>query len=126
MKRSELKELIKACVVEVLQEGIGTSASPVSLREAAVPRPSRPTRTTNSRAKPAPIAVDTGISQDPVLQSIFQDTAATTLQEQVVSERRGPPVLGPGADRATLIAAENDPEDLFEGSSNWERLAFDI
>ncbi len=132
MKRNELKSLIKECVVEVLQDGIGPSLG-TELRESARPRPA-PKRSTSSRKtskqsspkKKHVSGISTDISPDPIMQSIFSDTAATTLQAQVAGERRGPSLVAEGADRAAMIVAEHDPDELFEGSSNWASLAFDI
>jgi hypothetical protein len=128
MKRSELKALIKECVVEVLHEGIGDNATSV-LRESAAPRASQKRRgklPRKSAAKQRPehvVDVDTNISTDPIMQSIFSDTAATTLQSQVASDRRGSVVVE-GSDRAAQFMAENEPEDVFDGASNWAALAF--
>jgi len=131
MKRSELKSLIKECVVEVLQEGIGNPG--VRLTETATPtrrkskknHPDRQSHPTDNITYSQPeIMVDTGLSQNPVMQSIFEDTAVTTLQEQVASERRGPPLVAQGADRAALLVAEHEPDEMFEGAENWTKLAF--
>ena len=139
MKRGELKALIKECVVEVLQDGLGTSyaAKPVSRTGSASARRSPQQernhpmdnvsyRMNESRAPaPPPVSVNTNLTQDPVLQSIFQDTASSTLQEQVASERRGAPITA-GSDRAPKFMAEHEPDEIFDGASNWEKLAFDI
>jgi len=129
MKRNELKALIKECVVEVLHEGLG-GATASALRESVSPRTSQKRRgklprksTTKQTSRPV-VEVDTGISKDPIMQSIFNDTAATTLQEQVASERRGAPLVAEGADRAAHFMAEHDPEEIFDGVSNWADLAF--
>ena len=133
MKRSELKALIKECVVEVLHDGLGKNFN-TQLAEGTSRRRKKNSQkrshpldnVTYGQAPDTPeIVVDTGLSQDPVLESIFQDTASTTLQEQVHSERRGQPIAPAGSDRAAMIAAENEPDELFEGASNWAKLAFD-
>jgi hypothetical protein len=131
MRRSELKSLIKECVVEVLLEGIGNpgvhlteSATPTRRKSKKNQRDRQPHPTDNVTYSQPEITVDTGLSQNPVMQSIFQDTAATTLQEQVASERRGPPLVTQGADRAALLVAEHEPDEMFEGAANWEKLAF--
>ncbi len=65
------------------------------------------------------------ITDDPLMASIFADTAKTTLQEQTKAESSNIG-LQRGHDLAAQIAAENDPMDLFDDhvSSNWENLAF--
>ena len=130
MKRGELKALIKECVVEVLQDGIDSSLG-TQLKESrtatkSTKRKARLRKTADApRQTPVP-GINTDISADPVMRSIFSDTAATTLQEQVASERRGPSIVAEGADRAAHIAAEHDPDELFDGAENWAMLAFDI
>ena len=57
------------------------------------------------------------------MQSIFADTVKTTLQDQYVSEKNKS-IVPSNADRASFLAAEADPTQLFEGSSNWASLAF--
>ena len=129
MKRGELKALIKECVVEVLQDCIGDISTSV-LRESISPRTSQkprgklPRKSITKQQPEHVIDVDTNISTDPIMQSIFSDTAATTLQSQVASDRRGS-VIVEGSDRAAQFMAENDPEDVFDGASNWAALAFD-
>lgn len=54
-----------------------------------------------------------------VLRSIFDDTMKTTLMEQHAAEQGGPV-----ADKFAAIAANNNPDELFEGSKNWAALAF--
>ena len=62
------------------------------------------------------------ITDDPLMQSIFADTARTTLQEQSSAEKN-PRVLA--GDRAARIADESDPIDMFgEAAGNWATLAF--
>ena len=131
MKRSELKSLIKECVVEVLQEGIGNtgtrlteSAAPARRKSKKNQRDRRPHPTDNITYSQPEITVDTDLSENPVMQSIFQDTAATTLQDQVTSERRGPSLVTEGADRAALAVADHEPAEMFDGAANWIKLAF--
>ena len=65
-----------------------------------------------------------GITSDPIMSAIFEDTAATTLRDQMAAER-GRPVAGSGADAATLMVSNNDPTELFgESAQNWAALAF--
>tara|TARA_Y100000592_G_scaffold58519_1_gene91620 strand:- start:998 stop:1300 length:303 start_codon:yes stop_codon:yes gene_type:complete len=63
------------------------------------------------------------MTSDPVMQSIFSDTAKTTLQDQL-QHTQNAPSIPVGADAAARAAALSSPEDLFEGSSNWAALAF--
>lgn len=128
ISKSKLKELIKECIVEILSEGLGSS----KLTEATSrPAPKkRPAHTTQRSKALDSIKFDQRINDvastmtnDPVMQSIFSDTAKTTLQDQL-QHTRNSPAIPPGADIATTTAALSSPEDLFEGSSNWATLAF--
>ena len=58
------------------------------------------------------------LTDDPVMASIFADTAQTTLQEQ--KEGRRPP-----ADNAAAVVDHTeDMSQIFEGAGNWAAIAF--
>lgn len=135
LNRSALKSLVKECLVELLSEGLADT-------EAALVE-SAPRRRKTKRQPPAPQrrpaldtvkfdnAVDSSVSaltEDPVMSSIFSDTARTTLQEQLSEEGRSAhnsQVFAHGDPAAKAIAAA-DPSDIFGGASqNWAALAFD-
>ena len=129
MSRSKLKELIKECIVEVLSEGIGASNLSESSAMRTKPKMPQARKTARSRALDS-IKFDqrvneaaSSITSDPVMQSIFSDTAKTTLQDQL-QHASSTPSVPIGADAATRAAALSSPEDLFEGASNWAALAF--
>ncbi len=64
------------------------------------------------------------MTDDPLMASIFADTAKTTLHEQVEAERKGGNVVA-GGDAASLAIAQSDPMDLFgEVAENWAKMAF--
>jgi len=144
MTRNDLKDLIKECILEVITEGVrserGTAmAAPVrETRQHRIPtppppqrkmiggtvldRPALPARTQPAPA-PAPARMVQTLTADPTLQSIFADTAATTLQEQISAERGGPVLAG--GDAAAHFASKSDPTDLFgAAAANWAALAF--
>jgi len=73
-------------------------------------------------------AIETAVSSvtdDPIMSSIFSDTARTTLQEQYNREsQKGASVMMQG-DNAAKVASQSDPADLFGAASqNWAALAF--
>jgi hypothetical protein len=134
VSRSALKSLVKECLFEILLEATGAESSLNEDRSSKLVERSRKTvkrqkvsrpvldnlKYDNSPAK-RPINVQ-GITNDPVMTAIFEDTAMTTLQEQSAAEHGSPAGRG---DAASLVAADNDPTDLFGGSSqNWAALAF--
>lgn len=64
------------------------------------------------------------MTDDPLMASIFADTAKTTLNEQIEAEKKGGAVIA-GGDAATLAVAQSDPLDLFgDVAGNWEKMAF--
>ena len=141
--RSELKEIVKECLVEILAEGIGRTQKKQH-RQNTVKKPLRNKKSLERRRtylesmdygdipvikeeqeKAPPRKINTDITQDPVINSILADTAKTTLQEQISADRKGAPNVS-NMDRASMIASQNKPEDLFgkEASSKWAQLAF--
>ena len=130
LTKASLKVLIKECIVEVIEEGIGTSQIGPTLKENTKKRKTRPREPAQIRST----ALDSikfdrkakdaakNLTSDPVMQSIFSDTVKTTLQEQITGASAVP--VPAGADAAQIAAARSNPEDLFEGSSNWAELAF--
>ena len=131
LTRSSLKSLIKECIVEVLEEGLNpevrSSTSRISENRSRSSRSSqknvarRRSPLDNIKFEKKAEQAAASITEDPIMQSIFADTAKTTLQDQFASSKSPIPA---GADRATIAAASADPVDLFEGSQNWATLAF--
>jgi hypothetical protein len=65
------------------------------------------------------------VTNDPVMQDIFADTAATTLREQKEGSRPSGPAISAQGDQAAKIVDQSLPEELFGGSaSKWASLAF--
>ena len=132
MTRNDLKGLVKECLFEILLEATETDGNE-QITESRKPRKkkasSRRPALDNIRmndsepAKKQPLDVS-GLTSDPVMAAIFQDTAATTLVEQARAES-GKPTQGRAVDAAALAVANNSPEDLFgSASQNWAALAF--
>ena len=141
LSRSKLKSIVKECLVEILAEGLAPdSKSPIT--EAR--RPSRPQSSGFKSKRPFvpkntaldSIKYDSGFEQavtqrvaavtnDPVMSSIFADTAKTTLQEQISNEPSGRGSMtdmseafeAPGGDMSNL-------EIFSDASRNWATLAF--
>ena len=144
LTKTHLKMIVKECLVEILEEGIGQPEKRVdeSSNKKQMPQRAKRSRSldsiswnqqdskegkvkNNSFEKNVKRVADE-MTSDPILSSILADTAKTTLQEQV--ERHGP---GGGVqtaiqgDSAARAAAASSPEDLFSGASeNWAALAF--
>ena len=161
LSKLALKDIVKECLVEILQEGLSSlpnSQQRLESRQIPLQESSRSSSQSRSRQNrrrknraldsinylPKDSAGEresdrfekndsfdqnvresvTHLTSDPVLTSIFEDTAKTTLQEQIGAEGRPSP--GRGSDSASLAVSENDLSDLFgdSASSKWADLAF--
>jgi hypothetical protein len=137
VSRSMLKAVVKECLFEILLESTGeTGESLVESRRATPKRKGSRARTSRpaldsisfNKEKPAqpelrPIDVS-NITSDPIMASIFQDTASSTLLEQAAAERGKPgQTLGLG-----IPIDDNNNGDsaspLGEAAKNWAYLAF--
>ena len=138
ISRNALKGLVKECLVEILAEGLLAEEKPTSskktLRESTS---SKKRRSTPSSRRPALDQIRMGEPEpqfntvmpevkDPIMASIFADTAANTFQKQVLAEQKNSNSqrIAHG-DAATKAMAQNDPMDIFDGANNWAKLAFD-
>ena len=131
MKKSEFKKIVKECLMEILVEGFGDELPKLTeARKAARKAPTRQ-RVRKSAVKKQAAQQDNAhqqrimesvnnITTDPVMASIFAETAATTLQEQ--RERPGM-IAQQGGDEASKLVSQLDPTEL-AGSSKWADLAF--
>tara|TARA_Y100001958_G_C20866202_1_gene302358 strand:- start:70 stop:504 length:435 start_codon:yes stop_codon:yes gene_type:complete len=134
--RSVIKEIVMECLVEILSEGlVGASESinesksrPKKRRKSnAVSPEAFQKRNRMLKERTAPKKPDFNaaeLTDDPIMQEIFADTAATTFKDQPLTEStKGKPGYVPG-DAAAKVVYESDLEDLFDGSQNWAALAF--
>lgn len=141
MNRSELKSIVKECLLEILMEGVAAKTS----KPAVVESKQRTVQKQNDKVQPAKnrpgldlilhgapsksnqqapqraydplasVAKDLAGGND-VMASIFADTAKTTLAQQGINESSRPsnPIVDTGI----------DPSTMFASSKNWEFLAF--
>jgi hypothetical protein len=126
--KNVLKTVVKECLLEILSEGLDTSKVLSKNDVSSTINETKRSRTVETRRKTADLVrfeknvkqTSESLTDDPVLSSIFEDTAKTTLQEQINS----PQNLVAG-DRASYAAATNDPKDLFgDSAGKWAALAF--
>jgi len=140
--RSELKDIVKECLVEILSEGIGApklSPSQKSTRTRLQQKKNR--KIAESRRNRVPDeygdipsvnnsekrVLKTDITSDPTLNAILADTAKSTLQEQISADRRnGPGLAQLSSDPVTRMVATSNPDELFgaAATSKWAQLAF--
>jgi hypothetical protein len=157
LSRNTLKEIVKECLIEILEEGLSSTVTqPSRLSESNYSRATPPPRVQRQVKEEARLprrpgldSISYGTSQkskatskstaekhaqnltsDPVLSSILADTAMTTLQEQVMSDAKGPagssvPSSLAAGDRAARQMFHSDPSEIFgDASSKWADLAF--
>ena len=137
VSRSMLKSIVKECLVELLAEGLsGGDAS--SLNENLTANYST-NKKNNGLKQNKNIITDKVVNpnfekktkqiisqatNDPIMASILEDTASTTLQEQNGADRPNQFTAKPN-DTYSQIASESDPMEMFGGASNnWASLAF--
>ena len=122
MTREKLKGIVKECLVEILAEGLDSRSGVQKVitkkrkAEAAEER-----RLAEHRKKFEYKVEDTvsGLTDDPIMASIFKDTASTTLQEQYENKGSAAPLADPTKGAGVSL------DGLFgNASSNWEKLAF--
>jgi len=118
MKRSELKAIIKECIMEIFAEKFGMESIVQTIAEKPRDHQRRDHQSRNQKQLHNPvldsirnIIPESSAGKD-VMSSIFADTATTTLVEQ-----------GKGDGRRAVVDTGVDPT-LFEGSKNWAALAF--
>ena len=146
LTRTNLKMLVKECLVELLAEGLSDNSSVLReslVRHEPVAPPSvsgRSGRFQSQQSLHPPknpaldgtrfnSAVDTAVREltsNPMMADIFADTARTTLQEQ--NAAGSPGGVGGAADMTEVFDAPGgDISSMTEfagASKNWEALAF--
>jgi hypothetical protein len=153
LNKEELKSIVKECLVEILTEPALNESR--SLRQQIQPRQQvQPKQSTQSidpglarrRAHLESIQVNQGqqqaaqdrarvtkseigsITSDPILQSIFADTAQRLTEAPEPSAKGGritheQAVMSSG-DTASKAMLNADPLDIFDSASKWADLAF--
>ena len=156
LTRTAIKSIFKECLVEILQEGLTSSdARPLkeSIRNASQAHVSEnrkkrrmseehsrrlgldkitlanKKRESNKNFENSVKETAKSLTSDPVLSSILEDTAKTTLQEQIIAEQSGPGGISiptsMAGDEAARTVAMSTPEDLFgDSAGKWADLAF--
>tara|TARA_Y100000310_G_scaffold123960_1_gene122708 strand:+ start:2549 stop:2998 length:450 start_codon:yes stop_codon:yes gene_type:complete len=142
--RSELKEIVKECLIEILDEGIGSSQSQLtesfthSRRSQDIsPASSERKRSVHDNISWGKIddkkasedrsrlARDTAksMTSDPILAEMLADSQST-LSRQINAEKGS--LVATQGDTAQRVVDSSNPIDLFGSSAGkWAKLAFD-
>lgn len=137
VSRSMLKSIVKECLVELLAEGLSggdtkSLVESISLKEtySDIKQDFKPVKHSSKNKVVNPSfekktkQIISQTTKDPIMASILEDTASTTLQEQNTADRPNQFTAKP-TDTYSQIASESDPMEMFGGASNnWATLAF--
>jgi hypothetical protein len=133
--RSEIKKIVKECLIEILNEGLAGTLQPTQQLKATGLANTQTVFSEKSRmsAQQAPRqqspslreAVRREAGGNKMMESILADTASSTLPKMLQNERpnMSPPANGGVAEQ---VVASASPEDLFgeDVASKWADLAF--
>ena len=128
--RSELKSIVKECLVEILSEGIknqNTNDINDYNKNKIKENKNHNFLKSTKRKKSLLRSINTNLTEDPILNEMLADTASSTLAEQIEAESRGgmSGLISKQGDQAAKIVDQSNPEDLFSGESDkWASLAF--
>lgn len=131
LSRDQLKSIVKECLVEILAEGLASDAAPLqeAIQPRSVPRPARSSAPipANAVRRPPPTtqrfqdavsrSVKT-ITDNPVLQEVLENTAKTTLQQQMSHEGAPTSLVGTSPEPSVDLGAFD------ETGGRWADLAF--
>ncbi len=131
LRRGELKQIVKECLVEILSEGLESSQSNLTeTRMLTSAPPVREKRRPNKREQVPVERFDRAVSRsvsnltdDPMMAALFEDTARGTFQDQLAND------TGAGkVSMAETAAPGADLSDVFgdKAAQNWASLAFDV
>ena len=129
LTKSDLKSIVKECLVEILSEGIGATTSKTPIQESSKTLINKTQQKIQTKRRESP-ALHQAILQEsggnPIMAEILADTAAKSLPTMLENDRSGAPTkLGPVGIVENIVASK-DPEEIFgeEAASKWAKLAF--
>jgi hypothetical protein len=118
MKKSELKNIIKECLIEIFQESFSVNEN----FKVEKPKTTQLYKQLENRQQSENL-----INQKPktLMEDILADTARTTLKSQNSAESRGSKTTN-YSDKMSQIVDQTTPEELFggENAAKWAKLAF--
>jgi hypothetical protein len=139
LSKTELKQVVKECLIEILNEGLGggavlsRAAKPVT-QQSIYDNISMRSPVFSETSKQAPRrsaspglreAVKREAGGNKLMEAILADTAASTLPNMLQNDRPGSqPTVGGGV--AERVVASAEPDQIFgeEAASKWASLAF--
>ena len=136
VSRSMLKSIVKECLVELLAEGLSggdtsslneslNSEPKATFKQTMMPEENKSSnKVINPNFEKKTKQLISQATKDPIMASMLEDTAQTTLQEQNTADRPNQFTAKP-TDAYSQIVSDADPMEMFGGvSNNWAALAF--
>lgn len=133
INKEQFKSIVKECLLEILSEGLGvqTQSSKPKLDESSKrQKPSdlisyakQQPQQSLKKIKEQASAIAGG---DPIMASIFADTAQTTLPQMLQNEGNPRATMIESNDPTDRLVASANPIDIFgeEAADKWSTLAF--
>jgi hypothetical protein len=129
--RSKLKGIVKECLVELLSEGLDPTGDSVMTESRKRRQKKRLIQEDTARLAAHRKKFETKVSNtvshatnDPIMQDILEQTARTTLQEQISHEPSSTSGLQEMTDGAPVNAGIDLNSIFSEPKQNWATLAF--
>lgn len=124
MTRSELKALVKECLLEILNDGLkSTQRVTEESKQSALKQ-----RAAQQKQQQVSASIKEAIKReskgDPIMEAIFADTAKTTLPKMMSDNPNT--VTHVPHDAISEVVANHTPEQLFgeDATAKWAFLAF--
>ena len=135
MTKNELKLIIKECMLELLNDGLGAGLNEVKQKKQKDQQlvETRRRQDAEVQRKRSMTGVIANVTDDPIMRKILSHTAQTTLKEQMSHEAKSPGMHSqPGIEMLgndSIGAADGDAgmdiSSIFGGATrNWESMAF--
>lgn len=108
MTKTELKSIIKECLLEILTDGLGESLNEVKqkkMQAQKIVEAKEHERRMQMRKKEVADSVSF-VTDDPILRKVLSHTAQTTLKEQMANDRI------PSNARTPMRESSEDPDDI--------------
>lgn len=130
--KQQLKSIVKECLVEILSEGINTTKNSIQESSKQINHSQKFSSQQNSYKRGQNVKYSQTLAEtikresngNPIMESIFADTAANTLQTMLNEKQYSQPQAPAGSIEGAV--ARSTPEQLFgdDVASKWAELAF--
>jgi hypothetical protein len=125
LRKSDLKDIVRECLVEILREGIDVGKIyrnvPENKSRHVAETHTRQRQTQETISQPLREAIKREAGGNKILESVMADTAATTLPRMIQGEKSA--IAG---DAVSRFVDSVTPTEIFgeETTSKWADLAF--